>query len=126
MNDYKYLDAASFLGKTFTAIEQMGSDRIEFTASDGKRYVMLHQQDCCESVNIEQITGDLASLIGMPLTVARESCNEDFPDGFKSEDHESVTATTYFFETTKTKVRIRWIGSSNGYYSESVQIEELT
>ena len=123
----KYLDAAALRGKTITVISQIGDDRIEITADDGKRYAMLHEQDCCESVTIHDITGDLPSLVGAPLLVARERTSKAWPRDVAKPcwREESETWTSYFFETEKTKVRIRWHGRSNGYYSESVQIEEI-
>ncbi len=126
MYNSKYHDAAALRGKTITAISQVGNDRIEITTDDGKKYALLHEQDCCESVTIHDITGDLQSLVGSPLLVAREEADSEWPDDVeKSEYTESFTWTRYFFETETAKVRIRWHGESNGCYSESVQIEEL-
>ena len=124
--DYKYYDAATLRGKIITAISQIGNDRIEIATDEGKKYAMLHVQDCCESVEIHDITGDLQSLIGAPLVVAREEANSEWPDDVKKPEYcDSATWTQYFFETSTAKVRIRWLGESNGYYSESVQIEEI-
>jgi len=126
MYNSKYHDAATLRGKTITAISQIGGDRIEITTEDGKRYAMLHDQDCCESVTIHDIEGDLQSLVGSPLVVAREEADSEWPaDVDKPEYTESFTWTRYFFATRNATVRIRWHGESNGYYSESVQIEEL-
>ncbi len=129
MSNNAYLDAASLRGKTLTEFRQVGSDRIEFATSDGKRYVMFHSQDCCESVSIHGITGDPQKLIGKPLLVASEESQserpEDEPKGKDEYEDESNTWTTYSFETEDAKVRLRWHGSSNGYYSESVQIDEV-
>lgn len=126
MYDSKYLDAAALRGKTITAISKIGDNHIEITTDDGKRYAMLHYQDCCESVTIHDIVGDLQSLVGAPLVVAYEEADSEWPaDVEKPEYTESFTWTRYFFETDTAKVRIRWHGESNGYYSESVQIEEI-
>lgn len=126
MYTYKYHDAVALRGKTITAITQIGGNRIEITTDDGKRYAMLHDQDCCESVTIYDITGDLQSLVGAPLVVSHEEADSEWPaDVARQEYTESFTWTRYFLETATAKVRIRWFGESNGYYSESVQIEEI-
>lgn len=112
-----------FIGKTFTNIEQFNNACIIFTTDTGEQYRMYHMQDCCESVYIEDICGDLNDLIGSPIVVAEEVTNHDSP---KHSYLDSFTWTFYKFRTNKGDVTIRWYGESNGYYSESVTIEQVT
>jgi hypothetical protein len=123
----RYLDASAFVGKTITDIKQVAGDRIQFCTNDGKNFAMFHIQDCCESVRIHDIEGDLQSLVGSPITAASEESQSERPEDVPRSEYEdeSNTWTTYNFATENAKVRIRWHGSSNGYYSESVQIEEM-
>lgn len=115
------LDFASLQGKTLTKVEQIGDDVLRFECEDGKAYQLYHSQDCCESVMIESITGDLADLVGTPILLAEEANSSDDPPGYKHEHQpESQTWTFYKLRTIKGSVDIRWHGSSNGYYSESV------
>jgi hypothetical protein len=111
------------LGKTLIEVKQIDNDRIEFTTSLNEKWVMYHSQNCCESVSIEDINGDLADLIGNPITLAEESANSDDKPLFEST--ESWTWTFYKLATVKGYVNIRWYGSSNGYYSESVLFEKM-
>ena len=41
-------------------------DEITFTDSEGVKYLMYHEQDCCEEVNIEDICGDINNLLNTP------------------------------------------------------------
>jgi hypothetical protein len=104
-------------GKELTKIEKNGEYELKFHTKEGEIYRMYHEQDCCEHVYIEDIIGDLDDLIDSPITMA-EQISEDRPP--LDEDEESYTWTFYKFATIKGYVTIRWYGSSNGYYSESV------
>jgi len=112
------------LGKTLTDVSG-GFDEITFTTSDGFVYKMHHSQDCCESVSIESIVGDLQDLVGSPITLAEE-VSGDTPSDYKFEyEPESYTWTFYKIATVKGYVDIRWLGQSNGYYSESVNFDRI-
>lgn len=115
------------LGKTFSKITQEADKCILFNTNDGEEFKMYHEQDCCEGVYINDINGDLQSLIGNPLLIAEERTSDDKnPENPKLElptgTDESYTWTFYELATIKGSVTIRWIGSSNGYYSESVSL----
>lgn len=116
-------------GKTFSNIENIDNERIVFTEDSGKKYELFHSQDCCESVTVEDICGDLKDLMGSPLLVAEETTNSDSnPQNAKPETIEcqdSFTWTFYKLSTIKGSVTIRWYGDSNGYYSESVDFREV-
>lgn len=111
------------MGKTLTKIDDSQSNVLIFHCSDGEKYKMHHHQDCCESVDLAQIDGKLEDLIESPILQAEEETQEgDVPDGWG--DH--YTWTFYKFATVKGYVTLRWNGSSNGYYSESVDFERIT
>lgn len=108
------------LGKTIVKIEgaEAGSDEIRFTTQDGGIFRMYHEQDCCESVDVEDVIGCIDHLIGSPILLAQEVISEGTTD-----DDNTYTWTWYNFATVKGYVTIRWYGESNGYYSESVDYE---
>lgn len=113
------------IGKTLTKVEQIDTDEIIFLTNEGKQYKLYHSQDCCESVTIEDIIGDLGDLVGEPILMAEEATSgENTPDVTK-EYQDSFTWTFYKFATRKGYVDIRWYGESNGYYSENVDFEEV-
>jgi len=112
---------SELLGKVLIKAEAMaGNNEILFICQDGSKYRMFHDQDCCESVSIEDICGDLDTLIGNPLLMAEESTNQEGSKKYA----ESFTWTFYKFATIKGYVTIRWYGESNGYYSEEVNFEK--
>jgi len=108
------------IGHCITHIEKR-HDELKLYLSDNVYVHMYHQQDCCESVYIEDICGDLDDLIGSPLLEAEEITNRD--DGPLDSSDESYTWTFYKFGTNNGSVTIRWYGCSNGYYSEYVDVK---
>ena len=114
------------LGKTLASIDiNREQDKIVFLDTNGVSYEMCHYQDCCESVTIDDIVGDINDLIGSPLTMAIKTTNsEDLMDK-KGDYVESFTWTFYKLATIKGYVTIRWWGESNGYYSQDVDFERI-
>jgi len=126
------------LGKTLVKIDNNQNDELIFHTSEGEMYKMYHDPDCCESVNIDDICGDLEDLIGNPLLQSEEFSDDDFQNEYESKFTEqgeswgtkrdkdgnyypeSHTWTFYKFATIRGYVTVRWFGESNGYYSESV------
>ncbi len=142
------LEINELLGKTLLYIRVDNElDEILFTCNDGVQYKMFHEEDCCESVCIEDINGDIQDLIGSPILKAEEVNNEKFVNNFENSfklqegqnpDYEwnyknefgeskpeSYTWTFYKLATIKGYVDICWFGHSNGYYSESVDFVKL-
>lgn len=120
MSELKANILVDLLGQVMVKVEQCttgwdNGDCLEFTFEDGRVFMFYHAQDCCERVEIESIVGDLNDLVGAPLLMAEEVIKEGTVD-----DWETETWTFYKFATRKGYVDVRWLGSSNGYYSETV------
>lgn len=116
---------STLLGKTLTSIKgcTVGSSDVYLETSDGKRYRMYHEQDCCESVGLEEIVGDIDDLLNNPLLIAEEACKTATEECYN--EYGTGTWTFYKLATIKGYVTLRWLGTSNGYYSEAVNFEEL-
>lgn len=122
------MDIKEIIGKTMVRVEDQDGERIEFETTTGEVYALYHSQHCCESVTIEDINGDLSDLVGAPILTAEEVTSEENPPNTDPElikYQESFTWTFYKLATQKGHVTIRWYGSSNGYYSESVEFGRL-
>lgn len=115
-------NVSALIGKTLIEIRGADQDELHFITSAGEEYVMTHQQECCESVNLADVIGDLNDLIESPILQAEEVSNNDLiPSGYVEGDHDlSESWTFYRFATIKGTVVLRWFGSSNGFYSEGV------
>lgn len=116
-----YIEVEDLKGMTFVKIENNDNELI-FTNDKDETFKMFHMQDCCESVHLEDITGDLEDLLNSPILIAEERDNSDIK---LDKYDESFTWTFYEFATIKGNVTLRWYGTSNGYYSESVDIVKL-
>jgi hypothetical protein len=134
------IQVSELLGKKLLSIDVDDTkETILFKCLDGTEYLMCHDQDCCETVTIEDINGDLEDLIGSPLTmveavVSNDKTEEQLAKEAKEKEEQgddyydctdSFTWTFYKFATVKGYVTIRWYGESNGYYSESVNFYRL-
>ena len=106
-------------------------DVITYTSECGQQFRMLHHNDCCETVYIEDVEGDINDLIGSPILVAetvqdamQQAMNLIIPLPEKNGVCEQWTF--YRLATAKGWVVIRWYGDSNGYYSTDVSFERVT
>lgn len=120
------MDFAFLKGKTLSKITgaEARSERIIFHSTDGDTFAMYHNQDCCESVSVEDINGDISDIIGAEILIAEETTSNINPEDIEKDDQDSFTWTFYKLATRNGYVTIRWYGESNGYYSESVSFSK--
>lgn len=119
-----YQNIQELLHKTITDIK-INKDEVHITLKDSK-YVLRHIQDCCENVVIYDVIGNPEDLLNTPLIMVQESVDSEWPeDVAKPEYVDSYTWSLYRFLTINGGLNIRWLGESNGYYSETVSIIEV-
>lgn len=91
------------------------SEELVINFKSGDSIEMYHQQDCCESVWLEDFE-EPKNLIGSTIIeLVVDENQEDSVWGTR-------TWTFYKLMTTKGELFLRWCGESNGYYSEDVSI----
>lgn len=108
----------TLMGKTILSITgaEDGSDMVVFVCTDRTRVTLSHYQACCESVTVADVTGDVNDLIGQTILMAEEVSEDDT-------SRLSGTWTFYKLRSHGGDVTIRWLGVSNGYYSERVSVD---
>jgi len=114
----KISNISELVGQTFSkvcVVETYDGDRLVFEKSNGDVYSFYHEQECCESVFLKEIVGELSDLENSPILLAQENSSY-------SQDVECGLWTFYKFATQKGYVDVSWYGESNGYYSVSVNM----
>lgn len=109
------------VGKSLARVTgaEVGSEEVRFEMEDGTVFRLYHDQDCCESVDVAEVHGDPASMSGEIRMAVESSNSDDQPTEFA----ESWKWTFYRVITAKGTLVLRWLGRSNGYYSESVTFD---
>lgn len=122
MNYSDIVDISDIVGKKIIMAFHsvlINSGSVVFVTDDGI-YVMTHDQECCETVRLVPECGgfDLSDLNGGTVLSAAERTSSEEP----TPHSESHTWTFYTISTIDADVSLRWLGESNGYYSERVDI----
>jgi len=125
MDDYAELEELNFdilLGKTITCfIISKDKTHISISCSDGCEYVLYHEQDCCETVEIYDVCGDIEDILNSPILLAEKVSSENKPEDVNLEyEPDSSTWTFYKLSAINGSITLRWLGESSGYYSEEV------
>lgn len=98
----------SLVGKTLTRVEKTDKT-IEFWTCMGEHFRLYHSQDCCETVEVEDVCGDMSDLLGVPILLAEETQSGEHPEGADKTDPEGeFTWTFYKLATIKGSVTIRF------------------
>lgn len=117
------------LGMKLVLIEgaKKGSGEIKFTTDEGLQFSMNHDQDCCEYVRVEEVIGDINDLLDSEIIEAEmvSTGNKNAVPSYTEYYDDSFLWTFYKLGTKKGFVTLRWLGESNGYYSESVDFEMI-
>lgn len=105
------------IGQTVIGVN-VGRHALHLQLANGKKFGFWHERECCETVEIDQVDGDIDDLIGTPLVMA-----EVVSERYNGDDSLCVY-TFYKFATVNGYVTVRWNGTSNGYYGVKVGMFE--
>jgi hypothetical protein len=84
---------------------------------DGGKIVFFHEKDCCEKVRLEDVSGgSLSDLVGNEILDCYESEGE-----IGNDEYGRFMFTFYVIRTENRTLTLRFLGESNGYYSEEVE-----
>jgi len=108
-----YAELQELVGETFTQVDQ-DRETLTLTRADGTGFRFHHLQECCESVYLEDVVGDLGDLLGTPVVKAEETSNQE----------DDADWTFYHLATARGTVTLRWCGESS-YYSTRVDLERF-
>lgn len=113
----------NLIGETLEYIDiDEDNNQILLTTKSGKRIMIYHHQDCCESVRIVDTVGNWDNLIGKVII----DTDEEIISSSDKDGYDSRTETNLTFKVDGDTVISKWIGESNGYYSENVDVQEFS
>lgn len=114
-------DIEALVGEHLSSVSGLdeGSDEVVFVCESGFAIKLYHEQDCCEHVVLNDFDCDVDDFSGAKVLSFEEVEGESIVD---DDDMDSQTWTFYKLETDRGGLSMRWLGSSNGYYSESVDV----
>jgi hypothetical protein len=121
----KAIEFSTLKGEVLTDVDiDAKGESILLTTQSGKVFRIDHEQDCCEHVCICDTQGNFHDIIGKVIVEAShiEKDKGDPPPEYP----DSWTRTDFVFKTDDATVISKWIGESNGYYSESVRMIDVT
>lgn len=117
-----------FSGKIIQEIRgcKKHSDEVTIMFTDGSCLKFYHQQDCCESVLLEDYDITPEWLVDSKIISVEERIYRS-GEGIEPLNtyDQSYTWSFYAIKTSSSTMVLRWYGESNGWYSETVDIDYL-
>ena len=117
-------DLRELIGKKIVKVEgAQGDGELILHTRQGERFRFYHEQDCCEGFVLAEVVGDLDDLLWGVIMYADVVSSDSHP---APQYAESYTWTFYRLRSFKGEVVLRFLGTSNGYYSERCNTEWMS
>lgn len=114
------VEFSEIIGKKVIDISNVPDSMITLSLDNNgmiETYHMYHDQDCCEHVYLDEIVGaNLNDLVDEEILDAYVSTSSDIDTSM----YDLAMWTFYTIRTMNNTLTLRWLGSSNGYYSVGV------
>ena len=118
---YNPIEFNDLVGETLTHIDiDPENNEILLTTKSDKKIIIKHDQNCCESVKLVYYSPNWKKLIGKVIVDTSENAVSSM------NGYDSRTDTDLTFSVDDATVITKWVGESNGYYSETVDIHDIT
>lgn len=115
---------SDLVGHTLNSVQYMTEESHEVIFTSGPNvWLMNHEQDCCESVYLDDVVGNPDHIVGYPIVSAIVTTSHNDPR--HHDMNGSHTWTFYYISTVRGTVTLKWYGGSNGYYSEEVDFTQV-
>jgi hypothetical protein len=135
-------DISDLEGLTLTAFSIKAGQKTVLLQTEQRAFLLVRRLSDPASIFVESICGNIEDILNTPILTAEKITSrgikpahaDDVTDLVLSRIHgdepepylaDSHTWTFYTLGTEKGVVTIRWLGQSNGFYSEEVEILEL-
>ena len=124
MNYANFFELKGQIIESITGLTE-GNDEVVITTNIGT-YKLYHHQECCEHVVINKVIGNVSDLVG-EVIFAEEDAGANDPDWSNEtyDYNDTHTWTKYVLKTDNASLEFWFLGTSNGYYSESVTFEKI-
>ena len=116
-------DFFTLKGQSARRIIALDGDSLKIV-TDKYKYNLYHEQDCCEYVRLVKIIGDIDNILNEEIIFAEEDSGANDPAWHTDYDYDDHhTWTKFVLGTKNANVEFWFLGESNGYYSEHIDIK---
>ncbi len=116
------VDKNALIGETFQNV-LIEDDQVIFLTADKEKYVLCHRQTCCEKVKLQEVKGDLNTLIDSKIIkIETETYKNRQEYQTRHEELRKNYWTTFTLTTLTGEVKIGWSCDYNDCGSGDIKL----